>query len=252
MSKKVKFDEFYYETESCILDLDELRCRLKSTTYEESFMGRIWCPCCHKAKLKYAQGVVRSYLSAKQHETHEEGCEYDFMPASTSVSNSIGKTDKDREKINAQLIKMTNEMGEKRHIANMILNDEGDIVDHFAGKRLSYNIKKYFRLGRKKIDMIPYPDKLYKSLTLYYGEVRAKISHFDDGAVCIYLKKVIGNQLCCNIKLTEKVLKHIKQDVTHVDGKVIKIAFFGLMRKNDKGFDHCTLESSQYLSIKHV
>ena len=199
MNNKVKFDEFYYETEDCTLDLNELRYRLKNTTYEETFRDRIWCPCCHMAKLKFTQGV-RSYLSTKQHEAHEEGCEYDFMPASTSVSNSIGKTDKDRKKINAQLIKMTNEMGVKRHIANMILNHAGIIVDHEVERKHAYNKKKYFRLGRKKIDMIPYPDGLYKSLTLYYGEVRSKIFHFDDGGACIYLRCVIDNVLCCSIK----------------------------------------------------
>lgn len=249
----MKFEEFYYDIEKEIYDLEVLVkiYNENRATYKESYYGHIYCPECYEAKLAFKPTAKTPYLSTLPTAIHNKDCSCNYDSASKQQMQEYYTDTKNVDAINRKLkscIDLLLKPSKKTGKTGLGKNDKGTKIESTFG----FETKgKKFLIRRKKITLPFDETEDYGVPMLFYGCVKLKwIKKEYSGQVSKYLQvlKPENNWILASIYVSDKVYQYLDETVKNITDEKYHIAFMSEMKKKGT-FNNCSLLFSSHIII---
>lgn len=169
------FEEFYFATEEQIKDIKELNDFYDERKEYSHFDGKIFCPECKKARLKYVPKShhKRSYLASIDLHEHMDDCSYKYEQASQKqISLYLNKINnfEIKNKLESMLNKLNKESSRTTLKAGVLSNNNEDnpflIPEHSSNGQVK--IKKSIPQCNLKFEL---KEEDVDCIFLFYGDV---------------------------------------------------------------------------------
>lgn len=256
MSQK-SFDEFYFSTNAELKSLDQLNEYYEEKRNYRHFDGKMFCPECHKAKLKYIpkSSNKRAYLAAIDVDEHIENCSYKYdTPNSKQLKKCFAELNEEdiENKLQSMLNKLSKPIIAASSTTGSSSNNNPLIITTGTGNQKNNNVKKSipqrnlkFKLKKEDADYI----------FLFYGEVYLSITEEEkqveiEEAETIETeeKKQVRKYFIYYLEVTTKennqkykIYRGSKKDEVEKD-KIYQIVLFGSFNEDAVNFPQKRIE----------
>lgn len=168
-----KFESFYYEVDMKEHKLSMLE-KVNDEQYKKDFKGKIYCPCCKKAKLLLAHRNGKIFLRTFVNYKHDKSCLFESEETSNKIVAEYIKGERSVTRISSMLDAAIRAMIPKddadRESRSSVIPKENDVS---LGNKVADNVKirnaiphrSLYRWDKQKDNHL---------LTVFYGKVKIK------------------------------------------------------------------------------
>ena len=244
----VKFEECFLKTGENFLSVDDLQLvhNKRDGDYERYYLGNFYCPECLRAQLSFHPNAQTPHF--RSNGQHEEGCSFNFAPASKKQIEEYCNNQENHDVINRKLkscLELLNRYNQKSKIVEAThCNQElQENPDYFTIK-----VNSTRRSIRRKKLTVPFTEDDYNIPMIFYGTVLLEWDLKNDKVKFIRIRNSNTNSYICSVSVSNNIYSYI-EDCMKFEGKLVgDVAFLSCMEKKNS-FNNCKIKYSSELVI---
>lgn len=249
---KKKYNEIYYMPENTNVSIEKFLRELEDDEIgtKKKYDDNSYCPECRKAKLRWSNGLKRSYF--RSYSEHKEGCTY--QSKKVGIVEKQKKTDIPSDE---DIIAKLHELRNKLIFSLKSRADKSGVVDESAGKKRKdkqfLNVKTKRGGGGRICRIENLSINNIGESKLYYGICNCFLTDEDNERKYIHLYKLNTNEYIGKISVTKNVEKHLGSTIGRISKdprkKITLVICIWGSPQGDNDSYRFVLRHSKYISI---